>query len=110
MIESEPVTTNSVLDKISCIFELSATDNETKKTEADGKKRYGSELVAIDKFHSKLQNHITEHLMNGNYSITEKIDGTCRLIHDNQVWKRRDLKMIHKGPKKGQYRDPPKGW
>lgn len=103
------VECNSVLDKISCIFELEATDNETNKVNSDGKKRYGNELIAIEKFHLKLQSHI-DHLTNGNYSITEKIDGTCRLIHEGKVWKRRDLKMLYKGNKKGQYRDPPKGW
>ena len=102
--------TNSVLDKMSCIFELEATDNKTNKTNEDGKKRYGSELVAIGKFHSELQKYITDHLTTGYYMITEKIDGTCRLIHQGKVWKRRDLKMIHKGSKKGQYREPPKGW
>ncbi|MCW5952986.1 MAG: hypothetical protein KIT69_12090 [Propionibacteriaceae bacterium] len=95
---------NPVLDKIYGIFKVIPTENPTKKHN-----HYGSELIAVPEFNNQFI-EVIKYMKSGSYILSEKIDGTCRLVYDNKMWKRRDIKLIHKGKNKGQMRETPEGW
>ena len=75
---------NPILGKIDCIYKCKFLDLPTKKKGRTGKKRVVT---------SELNEEFKEYLKKGiEYIVTGKIDGTCCLIKDNSLKKRRDVK------------------
>ena len=83
----------SVLDKILCLFVTMRTSNTNNM-----KKNRNTKMIAIPEFKVKLSS---------DYIISEKIDGSCRLLYQGKVWKRRDIK---RNIKTGKFKTPPSSW
>lgn len=84
---------SSVLDKIPSLF-VTVKSSDTNNM----KKNRNTKMIAIPEFRVNLL---------PDYTISEKIDGSCRLLHQGMVWKRRDIK---KNWKTGKFKTPPSSW
>ena len=72
---------SSVLDKIPSLF-VTVKSSDTNNM----KKNRNTKMIAIPEFRVNLL---------PDYIISEKIDGSCRLLHQGMVWKRRDIKTVN---------------
>ena len=84
---------SSVLDKIPSLF-VTVKSSDTNNM----KKNRNAKMIAIPEFKVKLLS---------DYIISEKIDGSCRLLYQGKVWKRRDIK---RNKKTGKFKTPPSSW
>lgn len=84
---------SSVLDKIPSLF-VTVKSSDTNNM----KKNRNAKMIAIPEFRVKLSS---------DYIISEKIDGSCRLLYQGKVWKRRDIK---RNKKTGRFKTPPSSW
>lgn len=90
---------NAVLDKLPPIFDTVDTENESKKAGRKGR----AERISINKLSPHLQSLMDAGIR---FSFTVKFDGSCMMIRNGLLCKRRDLKM-KKGKKSFDY---PTGW
>lgn len=84
---------SKILDKIPGLFKTIKSENTNNI-----KKNRCIKMTVIPEFNSTISY---------TYSISEKIDGSCRLLYNNKVWKRRDIK---KNSKTGRFKTPPSTW
>lgn len=84
-VMSQTVLSCDVLDKVQPIFlcrRIAGT-----KTEKAG--RDGEKYLATSELHPALKEEFKK---GGKYKATAKVDGTCTLVKNNALWKRRDVK------------------
>lgn len=96
---------NAVLGKMFGIFDTVETENESKKSGRKGK----PERVVVNSINPALQ-HLLDSAVE--YSYTAKLDGSCMLIRNGQLCKRRDLKAKKKKKQEEEEDevDIPEGW
>ena len=96
---SAPTTTShikscNVTDKVHAILVC----EHVKDTTTTKPGREGTKYLAINKLNPNLVDKINNGIL---FKVTIKVDGTCCIIWEGRIWKRRDLKSD---------RDIPKGW
>ena len=95
--------TNSILGKTQSIFITKRIDEPTKKP---GRK--GSAMICTEDLNPNLKNLLEKKIK---YTFSEKIDGTCCLIRNGKLHKRRDVKPKYKrGKLINANPTPPNNW
>ena len=89
-ISKESIASNSVLDKVPGVFICQHVDEPTEKHDRSGKKYLATEALNPD-----MMDLIKKDVQ---YKVTAKVDGTCTLIKNGQLNKRRDIKPGKKIP------------
>lgn len=85
MLKNQDTNMSPVLDKMTCIFKCGYAKGTTnEKFDRDGEK-YLAEDVLNSGIKTLLENNVK-------YIVTAKIDGTCCIIRDGKLLKRRDIK------------------
>lgn len=80
-----------VIDKISCIFKCSFV----KGTTSEKNDRNGEKYIAEDTLNPEVKTLLEN---NAKYIVTAKIDGTCCIIKNGELLKRRDIKPGKSAP------------
>jgi hypothetical protein len=83
---------NPVLDKVPCIFVCGyVPDTQTEKHGRSGQKYLATNLLNPDLVRLLKKQNVK-------FTVTAKVDGTCTLVRNHQLYKRRDIKSDRKIP------------